>query len=106
MFQTGKRLNTLSLFLPSLACAILLFSLTTSAQERRALNGNSAAPVAAAADDEPPFKEYKGVRLGMSADEVRKKLGSPQDKSEQQDFYSFSDKEGAQVFYDAERKVS
>ncbi|HEY0077385.1 MAG TPA: hypothetical protein VGB73_01985 [Pyrinomonadaceae bacterium] len=108
MFQTGKRLTTLSLSLPALACAALLFGLTlaASAQERRALNSNSAAPAAAAADDEPPFKEYKGVSLGMSADEVRKKLGTPQDKSSQQDFYSFSDKEGAQVFYDAQQKVS
>jgi hypothetical protein len=110
MFQTEKRLTTLSLSLPALlACAALLFSLTptASAQQRtasaRALNANTVAPVA---DDEPPFKEYKGIHLGMSADEVRKKLGTPQDKSNQQDFYSFSDKEGAQVFYDGEQKVS
>lgn len=56
--------------------------------------------------NEPPFHEYKGVHLGMNAAEARKKLGEPQEKTDQQDFYSFSDKESAQVFYDAEHNVS
>jgi hypothetical protein len=117
MLQTGTRQKTISLFLPSLLCAAVLVWTTQTAarayaptQERaasaRVVNARSTAPAAAVADDEPPFKEYKGVRLGMSADEVRKKLGAPQDKSAQQDVYSFSEKEAAQVFYDAEQKVS
>lgn len=59
-------------------------------------------------DDEknaPPFHEYKGVRIGMPADEARKKLGNPADKGDSQDFYAFSDSESAQVFYDAGKKV-
>ncbi|MDQ3805323.1 MAG: hypothetical protein M3416_16025 [Acidobacteriota bacterium] len=55
--------------------------------------------------DEPPFHEYKGVRIGMAADEARKKLGDPADKGDTQDFYSFSDTETAQIYYDAEKKV-
>ena len=50
--------------------------------------------------DKPLYVEYKGVRIGMEATEVRKKLGDPSDKSDAQDFYMFSDKETAQVFYD------
>jgi hypothetical protein len=56
-------------------------------------------------ENEPPFRQYKGVRLGMAADEARKLLGNPADKDDKQDFYSFSDHETAQIFYDAEKKV-
>lgn len=56
-------------------------------------------------DKEPAYREYKGVRIGMTADEARKKLGEPTDKDDKQDFYSFNDNESAQVFYDGEKKV-
>ena len=55
--------------------------------------------------DEPLLREYKGVGLGMTAEEARGKLGDPADKSDQQDFYNVSDNESAQIFYDASRKV-
>ena len=57
------------------------------------------------AEEEPLFRDYKGVKIGMSADEARQKLGTAEAKSDQQDFYVFSDKETAQVFYDGARKV-
>ena len=50
--------------------------------------------------DKPLYVEYKGVQIGMSADDVRKKLGAPKEKGDTQDFYMFSEKESAQVFYD------
>jgi hypothetical protein len=56
-------------------------------------------------EESPPYHEYKGVRIGMTADEARKALGVPTDKGDQQDFYVFSDNETAQVFYDAQKKV-
>lgn len=56
-------------------------------------------------DKEPAYREYKGVRIGMTADEARKKLGEPTDKDDKQDFYSFNDNESAQVFYDSDKKV-
>jgi hypothetical protein len=65
-------------------------------------------PAAAAAggDEETAlFKDYRGVQLGMSADEVRKKLGDPKDKSEEQDFFVFNESETAQIVYDKEHKV-
>ena len=51
------------------------------------------------------FKEYRGVQLGMTADEVRKKLGSPKDKGDEQDFFVFDDTESAQIVYDPTHKV-
>jgi hypothetical protein len=56
-------------------------------------------------DDGPLFQEYRSVRIGMTTDEVRKKLSDPTDKSDEQDFFIFSDNESAQVFYDKSRKV-
>jgi len=55
--------------------------------------------------DEPAYRDYKGVQIGMSVEEARRKLGDPEEKSDRQDFYAFSEKETAQVFYDGEKKV-
>jgi hypothetical protein len=69
------------------------------------------APHAAHAQDkqdkaeEPPFHEYKGVRIGMTTDETRKKLGNPADKNDKQDSFVFNDKESCQVYYDETKKV-
>ena len=54
----------------------------------------------ASADEEPVFLDYRGVKIGWLADDVRKKLGSPANKGDEQDFYTFGDKETCQVFYD------
>jgi hypothetical protein len=65
------------------------------------------APAAAhPAQDEPPFHEYKGVRIGMAADEARKLLGNPTDKDDKQEVFAVSDDESCQVYYDAAKKVS
>ena len=58
-------------------------------------------------DEEPAFHEYRGVQLGWLAEDVRKKLGSPADKGDEQDFYVFNEKETAQILYDkATHKVT
>lgn len=54
----------------------------------------------------PSFVEYKGVKLGMAADDVRRSLSGLKDKSKAQDFFAFSDRETAQIFYDAGGKVT
>lgn len=56
-------------------------------------------------DDSPIFQEYRSVRIGMTSEEVRKKLNNPSDKSDEQDYFVFSDNETAQVFYDKTHKV-
>src|SRR5690242_1766593 len=55
---------------------------------------------ALAPEEEPVFHEYRGVKIGWLADEVRKKLGSPANKGDEQDFYMFGEKETAQFMYD------
>lgn len=59
----------------------------------------------ATGDDSPLFHEYRGVQLGMAAEEVRKKLGDPKDKGDEQDFFVFNDTETAQIVYDKMKKV-
>ena len=53
----------------------------------------------------PAFTEYRGVRIGMSATDVRQKLGKPKVKDKAQDLFVFTDNESAQIFYDAQENV-
>jgi hypothetical protein len=55
--------------------------------------------------DQPLFSDFRGVRIGMSTDEARKKLGSPREKGDEQDFYVFNDNQTVQVFYDKATKT-
>ena len=56
--------------------------------------------------DSPLFIDFKGVRIGMTADEARKKLGSPHDKGDEVDIFVFNDNQGAQVYYDKAKTVT
>jgi hypothetical protein len=73
---------------------------TAAAKPAEAQPASATTPAA-----EPLFKEYKGVSLGLSADEVRAKLGKPEEKSDQLDFFVFSDRERARVYYDKDKKA-
>lgn len=61
---------------------------------------------AAGTEEEPVFHDYRGVKLGWLADEVRKKLGNPANKADDQDYYIFNDNERAQVYYDKDKQVT
>ena len=63
------------------------------------------APDAAPAD-QPLYAEFKGLKLGATRDEARKRLGTPQQKDETQDFFVFSERERARVYYDNKGAVS
>ena len=91
------RFSRRTLTLP--AVSLLAFALAFAAAGARAQNGSDKDK------DAPPFHDYKGVHIGMTTDEARKVLGSPADKGDTQDFYSFNDKESAQLYYDSEHKV-
>ena len=95
-FLAGVRLSLLLI-----VTLVFLSSVTASAQRR------PGGPVSAAAADEPSssFNAYRGVQLGMTAEEVRKKLGEPKDKGTEQDFFVFNETETAQIVYDKSQKV-
>jgi hypothetical protein len=81
---------------------VLLTVLLAAAVAQTTRKAPSVAP-----DDSPVFQEYRGVQIGWLADDVRKKLGNPADKGDEQDFYVFGEKETAQILYDkATHKVT
>lgn len=55
---------------------------------------------------QPLYREYRGIRLGMTATEVRTKLGEPAMKSDEQDFFVFSTNETAQFVYLAQKVIT
>ena len=59
----------------------------------------------AATSNVPVFTDYRGVKIGMAADEVRAKLDRIK-KGDSQDFLVFSERESAQIYYDNEGKVT
>ena len=84
-------------FLVAATTLVLFSSGNAAAQRKTATPGGE--------EEASAFKDYRGVQLGMSADEVRKKLGSPKDKGDEQDFFVFGDNESAQIVYDSTHKV-
>jgi hypothetical protein len=58
-----------------------------------------------ASSQHPFYTDYKGVRIGMTAAEVRTKLGQSGMRVDDQEFYVFSDRETAQFVYDSANTV-
>jgi hypothetical protein len=75
-----------------------------SAQEEVATVVNS--PMSkAATSNVPVLTDYRGVKIGMTAEQVRAKLDGLK-KDEGQDFLVFSERESAQIYYDDAGKVT
>ena len=75
-----------------------------SAQEEVATVTNPSASNAATSNV-PVFTDYRGVKIGMTAEEVRAKLDRVK-KGDSQDFLVFSERESAQIYYDDQGKVT
>lgn len=90
--------------------AILMFVMSTlmvlawgaSAQAQKSQAAVKAVP---AVNQQPLYTEYKGVRLGMTANEVRTKLGNPAFMDKELGYFIVSETETAQIAYDAAGKV-
>ena len=72
------------------------------AQEEAAVATNAAPNNGA---NVPAFTDYRGIKIGMSAEEVRTKLDQVK-KGEGQDFWTYSEHESAQIYYDSAGKVT
>jgi hypothetical protein len=101
----SSKLPCVLLVAVALVCASANTGLRASTQNRSARTADAHASDQPKAEDAPPYSEYKGVRIGMTTDEARAKLGAPQDKSDDQDFFVFGEKESVQVFYDKAHKT-
>lgn len=97
MFGVTFKLFPSRMIRPSLAFtgSLLLMALAPAASRAQKSSGLDSEQ-----DMRPAFSDFKGVHIGMTADEARKKLGNPRDKSAEQDFYLFNDSQAVQVFYD------
>lgn len=87
-----------------LVLAFILFSavfMNTPGQVKTK-NGNSYS--APAKVEQPLYSDYKGIRIGMSEQEVHDKLGQGT-KVENSDFFLVSDTETVQIAYDEKKTV-
>ncbi len=87
------RVAWLTLVFSAAVISLALTSVRSQAQPQRAA-------------EQPLFSEFKGVRIGTPTEEARKKLGSPREKGDDQDFYLFNDNQVVQVYYDKAKTVS
>ena len=100
--SSQSSLRTFLVFILFGAATLAAEALPCAAQARKA-EQKPATP--ATQIEEPRYREYRGVRLGMTAEEVHAALGAPKDTDGRQEFFAFSETETAQVFYDAQRRV-
>ena len=75
------------------SCVVMLLLLTASTAAAQGSKGSIATP-------EGNGFQFRGVKIGMATDDARKKLGSPRDKSPEQDFYLFNENEAVQIYYE------
>lgn len=99
-----------SLLLPILVL-ILLVSIANAQTESSSAAQEEVATVTkppatnAATANAPLFTAYRGIKIGMTAEEVRAKLDQIK-KGEDQDLLVFSERESAQIYYDDGGKVT
>lgn len=75
----------------------------TSSRDQVAAVVNSSAGKTPA--NAPVYTDYRGVAIGMTANEVRSKVDGLK-KGDGQDFLTFSENESAQIYYDDKHKVT
>ena len=81
---------------------VLVVASIANAQEVAKVN---AATTKTAPANVPVFADYRGVKIGMAANEVRSKLNNIT-KGDHQDFVNFSEHESAQIYYDDKGNVT
>lgn len=84
-------------------CCVLLLGGITNARSQTAKT--RVAKFHSEEIQQPIYREYRGVRLDMTMEEARAKLGTATFKSDELDFYVLSANEAAQIAYNAAHKV-
>jgi hypothetical protein len=100
------RLTSISVFFAVFGLFSINLRTKANAQAQKTRPKAASAFSESAATQQAPYSDYKGVRIGMSTDEARARLGQPTQKLENQDFYVVSETETAQVFYDATNRIT
>jgi hypothetical protein len=85
--------------------ALIIMTMTglvcIEAQAQRARATTAATSTA----QQPLYTDFRGAKLGMTAEEVREKLGNPVLKDAELDYFVLSDSITAQVAYDSAHKA-
>jgi hypothetical protein len=106
--------NLKNIFGSALLSAIMLIfavsvadgqTISSSSEQEEVATVVNSSPGTAATPNAPVFKDYRGISIGMSVEEVRAKLDGLK-KGEGQDFLVLSDRESAQIYYDKQGKVT
>lgn len=95
-----RKVLSVAVALLAITLAGLLTNVYGQTQKTRAVSSATTPAV-----QQPLFTEYKGIKLGTSAQEVRAKLGDPVLKDETMDYFIFADGVTAQFAYDANHAV-
>jgi hypothetical protein len=108
MQSKGSFIRPTFLLLPIILIAGSIVNAQTTAtaappQEVATVTTSSTAK--AAKPNMPVFDDYRGVTIGMTADEVRSKFNNVK-KGNGQDLLTFSEHESAQIYYDDKGKVT
>ena len=107
IWRAARLLSASLVFATALTWAAPHASAQEPAQQQPSESSTPAPPQPEAAPaDEPLYEEFKGLKLGASQNEARKLLGRPQEMDKTQDFFVFSERERARVYYDDKGKVS
>lgn len=85
---------------------LLLLLLAAVAKGQRSTQVTKASGGLSHIQQQPLYRDYRGVRLGMTATEARAKLGEPAMKSDEQDYYVVSSNEMAQIVYTEQKVVT
>ena len=110
--KMNRKSSAMASFLRANLFMILLFALTAIAfgQANNAQNQTMAQTETPKAETPkavmmPLLQSYKEIKIGMTADEVKDKLGKPETSNDTSFYYEFSDKESVQIGLDADKKV-
>ena len=96
MLAKQKNQNSIIISLFKVFCLLSLVLLALTTSSRAQTSAKKATPI---------FLDYKGVKIGMKADEVRAKLGKAKSDDKDGFLYTVSDVETVQIILDAEQKV-
>jgi hypothetical protein len=96
MLVKQKNRNSIRASFFKLSCFLFLLLWVLSGISQAQANSKKATPF---------FHDYKGIKIGMKADEVRAKLGAAKSDDKDGLFYTISDLETVQIILDGEEKV-
>ncbi|HEU4510259.1 MAG TPA: hypothetical protein VFR78_18640, partial [Pyrinomonadaceae bacterium] len=99
------KITLVSIIVLMLAGSVVSAQTTTTSQTEVAKVSTAGSTPSNKASSGPVFTDYRGIRIGMTADEVKTTLKNLKNGGNSQDYFVFSERESAQIYYDENKKV-